>query len=143
MVKTTKPNGKLIDNPRLDELIAAYIEARNAKKKLEDKAAYFQSLMDRVSGGMMEFLKSIGTQSARTNKGTVYIRVDSRASLSDPDSFMDFVREHQAFELLNRSANATACREFVHANGTLPPGVNLSSIEKVSVTIAGAKEDNG
>jgi hypothetical protein len=59
--------------------------------------------------------------------------VRDTASCSDPNLFIDYVREHDAYELLDRRPNSTACKEFLKANNQLPPGVKLNSMRYVNV----------
>jgi hypothetical protein len=52
---------------------------------------------------------------------------------------MAFVKTTNNYDLLDRKANVTAVKDYVSENGTLPPGVNLSSIKTVGVRRASGK----
>jgi hypothetical protein len=125
---------------RIDKRVAQFIRVRDEIKQIEDDAEKalvpWKVLRDKLIGEMLQFLDQTGQKSAKTSAGTVSIRVDVTASCSDPDAFIDYVREHDAYELLDRRANKTACRDFAEQHGTLPPGVKLSSKRTVGVTKA-------
>jgi hypothetical protein len=53
--------------------------------------------------------------------------------LADPEAFMKFVIANQAYDLLDRKANATACRDYAAEHQNLPPGVNMSAVKTVGV----------
>jgi hypothetical protein len=59
--------------------------------------------------------------------------------LADPEAFMKYVIDNQAFDMLDRKANVTAVKEYVQETGALPPGVNLSSIKTIGVRRASGK----
>ena len=73
-----------------------------------------------------------GADSVKTNEARASTPRYS-ASLADPKAFMDYIKTHEAWDLLDRKANATAVKEFVAEKGFLPPGANLSAIRTINV----------
>lgn len=132
-----KINGQIESTTRVDKLVKQFIDIRNRIKELEEhhqkQLAPFISAKQRLAGVLLEFLDSTGQEMARTNEGTVYASVRHTASLGDPDAFMSFVMSKGLFELLERRANVTACRDFAEEEGNLPPGVNINSTRTVGV----------
>lgn len=132
-----KANAKVSTDARIDKWVAQYIAIRERMKQME--AAFkkqlepFEKAKDKLAGHMLSFLDATGQEMARTDEGTVYVLNKSTASLGDPDAFMDYVMKNGAFELMDRKANSTACREFAEENGSLPPGVKLNSTRTVGV----------
>jgi hypothetical protein len=133
-------NGKVVADARVDKLVANYIATRNYIKKLKEKhkdeLAEFELALEKLTGRLLLFLDSHGQEMARTSAGTVSATSRPTAKLSDPDVFMDFVAEHGLFELLDRRANATACKDYEKDTGTLPPGVTINTLRGVSVRTA-------
>jgi hypothetical protein len=136
-------NGRIVADARVDKLVADYIATRNYIKALKDKhkaeLAEFELALEKLGGRLLLFLDSHGQEMARTAAGTVSATVRDTASLSDPDIFIEFVAEHGLYELLDRRANATACKDFAKENGTLPPGVRINTLRGVSVRTATAE----
>jgi hypothetical protein len=101
--------------------------------QFELKIKPFKDAQNRVHGTLQQFLDATGQTSAKTEKGTVSIKVTYSAPLGDADIFMNYVMKNGAFELLERRASSTACRDFAEEHGTPPPGVNLNSRRSVTV----------
>jgi hypothetical protein len=131
-----KTNGKL-SSTRIDRLVSLYVRVRDARDKLKEEyktaLAPFEHEMGELSGLMLKFLDDTGQESAKTAQGTVYASVRHTASLFDPDAFIEFVRENDLYELMDRKANAPACRDFALEKGALPPGVKINSQRIVGV----------
>lgn len=135
-----KMNGKLLTTDqieRADELAALMIKVRNKLKALEqefkEKSAPWVENQRLLEGKAQEFLKATGQESAKTRFGTIHLVTNYYASLEDPDAFMDYVMANGAFELMDRRANSTACREFAEENGKLPPGVHINAVRQARV----------
>ncbi len=136
-------NGRIVADARVDKLVADYIATRDYIKKLKEKhkqeLAEFELALEKLAGRLLLFLDYHGQEMARTAEGTVSATFRDTASLSDPDVFMEFVAEHGLYELLDRRANATACKDFAKDTGTLPPGVRINTLRGVSVRTATAE----
>jgi hypothetical protein len=122
---------------RFVKLVCEFIVCRDLAEEIEarhkDELAPVIRDRETIRGLLLEMLEASGVKSARTDFGTVSIRTDSAASCSDPDMFMNFVKETGSFDLLNRSPNKTACIEYTEKNGQKPPGVELSFTRKATV----------
>jgi hypothetical protein len=133
----TKPNGKLANSPRMAKLVGYYVELRNAidtvKERQKDELKQPQKQMEILAAELIKELEQSGVESARTKFGTVSLSSHDSASCSDPNLFIEYVREHDAYELINRHPNPTACKDFVKTHGTPPPGVKLNSKRTVRV----------
>jgi hypothetical protein len=131
----------MTDTPGLqttvDKRVGQYIQIRNALKKMDEefeaKRKPLVEIQQILSGWMQAFLEKSGSESVKTASGTCYQSTRYTASLADPEAFMKFVITNQAYDLLDRKANATACRDYVEEHKNLPPGVNISAIRTVGV----------
>ena len=116
-------------------LVRDEIERRKEQHKLELKP--FEELKQKLIGEMLDFLDKTGQKSAKTVDGIATVLVRHTAVCTDPDEFIGFVFEHDLRDLIDRRANAVACREYAEENeGVLPPGVKINSIRTVGVTRA-------
>jgi hypothetical protein len=126
-------------NGRIDKRVAQFIFIRDEIEKIKarhkQELAEYEHFKQLLIGEMLDFLDRTGQKSAKTAKGTVSITVKHTAICTDPDQFIDFVREHDLYELMDRRANAIACRGYAEEHeGTLPPGVKINSMRTVGVT---------
>lgn len=116
----------------VDKLAGIYIKIRDARAKLksdyEAKDTELQEQMDVVEEQLLEACKSIGADSIRTAAGTVIRSVKNRYWTNDWDSMYSFVREHDAFGLLERRIHQTNMKQFIEENpNLLPMGLNTDS----------------
>lgn len=116
----------------VDKLAGIYIKIRDARAKLksdyEVKDTELQEQMDVIEEQLLEACKSIGADSIRTAAGTVIRSVKNRYWTNDWDSMYSFVREHDAFGLLERRIHQTNMKQFIEENpNLLPMGLNTDS----------------
>lgn len=128
---------------KVETRVKQYIATRDALKKMdeehENRRRPLVELQNMLTGWMQKFLEKAGAESIRTSEGTCYTSTRYTASLADPEAFMQYVINNNAFDLLDRKANSTAVRAYVDEKGALPPGVNLSSISTIGVRRASGK----
>ena len=122
---------RLIDK-KLDEL----------EEEFKASVAPLENIKNLLQGYFEKFLTDTGHQTAVTAGGTVHWNHRVTAKLEDPQAFMDYVIANKQFDLLDRRANATACRELAE-KGTLPPGVKLNTIRTIGVRKPGEKAKAG
>lgn len=116
----------------VDKLAGIYIKIRDARAKLksdyEARDTELQEQMDVIEEQLLEACKSIGADSIRTAAGTVIRSVKNRYWTNDWDSMYSFVREHDAFGLLERRIHQTNMKQFIEENpNLLPMGLNTDS----------------
>ena len=116
----------------VDKLAGIYIKIRDARARLkseyEAKDTELQEQMDMIEEQLLEACKSIGADSIRTAAGTVIRSVKNRYWTNDWDSMYSFVREHDAFGLLERRIHQTNMKQFIEENpNLLPMGLNTDS----------------
>jgi len=119
-----------------------FIEVRDEIKRVEDetkaKLKPLKELQEILAGRIQAFMTANNLENLKTAAGTCYVTSRTTASLADPEAFMTYVMQNQAFDLMDRRANVTAVKAFVQKHKGLPPGCNLSTIETVGVRRAGA-----
>ncbi len=118
-------------------LVKMYVAIRDKIREIKDRQEKdleeFVDMQNKLTSKLQKLLEDTNAQSIKTSEGTVYSSTRYSASLADPKAFMDYVIGTNQFELLDRKANATACRDFVEAKGSPPPGVNISAISTIGV----------
>src|SRR5450759_1571653 len=110
----------MTDTPKVaqvqaDQYTKVYVYLRDKKKLIDDeyneKKKVVQDKLDQLAGLLQAFLEQHGLESLKTKFGTVYLSTKTTASLADPEAFMDFIVANELFELLDRRANSTACKD--------------------------------
>ncbi len=121
-----------------DKLVKAYIKIRDARKELstefEKKDSELQEAMDTIEAQLLEVCKTTGADGIRTPYGTVSRTVKKRFWTNDWHSFYEFLKEHEAIDLLEKRIAQTNMSTFLEENPDLhPPGLNVDSRYSVVV----------
>jgi hypothetical protein len=121
------------------KLVKVYVKIRDKRKELkeafetEDKA--LEDQLDAINVELLEMLKTMGAESMRTEFGTITKRVYKRYYTNDWYSFHNFVKEHDALDLLEKRVSQGNMSQFLEENPDLhPPGLNVDSRYAVVIT---------
>ena len=122
----------------VDKLAAAYIRIRDKRGDLrreyesEDRA--LEEQMQILQDEMLEVCRATGATTIRTEAGTVIRSIKSRYTTNDWDSMYQFIREHDAFGLLEKRLHQTHMKQFLEENPELlPMGLNVD--REYSITV--------
>jgi hypothetical protein len=129
--------------PSVDMLAETYIKMRDKRSVLKqdweakDKAIEVQ--MKLVEEKLLEVCKEINANSISTNHGTIIRSTKSRYWTSDWDSMYQFIKEHDAFGLLEKRVQQTNMKNFLSENpDLLPMGLNVE--HEYTVLVRRSKE---
>lgn len=111
-----------------EELAKIYLKIRNAKEEVVERhkqeLAEYNEQLDALSEEMLEMCKTLDVSSMRTNEGTIIRKVTSRYATTDWDSLYKFIKEHDAYGLLEQRLHQTNTKQFLEENpNLLPPGL--------------------
>lgn len=109
---------------RMQELTTEYDNAMAEIKRQQDA----------VKNALKDQMLVMGTSSVRTDNGTVVLSTKTRYNTQDWDSFKEFVKEHDAIDLLEKRIAQTNMATFLEDNpGVVPPGLNSTTEYTISV----------
>jgi len=74
-----------------------------------------------------------GVTSFKTTNGTAFLTVVDYANVADWDATLDFIRDNNAYDLLEKRVSKTAVRSYIENDKFVPPGINYGT--KVEVNI--------
>lgn len=128
------------DSPQydLDKLTAIYLKMRDKRddmrREAEAREKEIEEQMSIIEAEMLEVCKQMNADSVRTPHGTIIRSVKSRYWTNDWDSMYQFIKEHDAFGLLEKRLHQTHLKEFLSENpDTFPIGVNVENSYSVVV----------
>jgi hypothetical protein len=121
------------------KLVKAYVKIRDARKELkakfEEEDGALETQLDTINAELLEILKTVGAESMRTEFGTITKRVYRRYNTNDWYSFHNFVKEHDALDLLEKRVSQGNMATFLEEHPDLhPPGLNVDSRYAVVIT---------
>lgn len=91
-------------------------------KKAHDEAEY----------ALILHLKESGLDRVSANGFTASYSTETVANVNDWEAFYDFVRENNAFYLLQKRIASSAFREMLQVDGAPPPGTEPMEKDKLS-----------
>jgi hypothetical protein len=127
----------------LDKLAAIYIKIRDAKDKLtadyKQQYADLEDQMGVLEAEMLGVCKHMNADSIRTKAGTIIRSIKSRYWTNDWDSMYRFIKDNDAYGLLEKRLHQTHMKEFLFENpDLLPMGLNVES--EYTVVVRRSKE---
>ena len=135
----------------MSQVVEIYRRLRKRIKELdeqhEENMKGRRTQLVQLGGILQNFLKQTGGDSHKTKAGTFYESTRYTASANDKEGFMNYVREADAFQLLDVRPNATAIRDHIAKYNAAPPGVTLNAHTSIGVrapkgqAAAGEKEE--
>jgi len=121
----------------MNELVDTYIKLRDAKSQLakqhKEKVAKIDGMIDKIEAALLEQMNTLGVESVRTEQGTAYKSTLTSATVADWDACLDFIKQNEAWEMLEKRVKKDYVTHYVEEKGDLPPGVNIRTEVTVNV----------
>lgn len=125
-----------------DKLVKSYINIRNKRQQLlaqfEEEDNTLKQQQDMISERLLEMCRDIGADSLKTQFGTVSKSIKTRYWSSDWGSMWDFIKEHEAFQLMEQRIHQTNMKQFLEENPTIHP-MGLNSDSKYTISVRKAR----
>jgi hypothetical protein len=117
-----------------DKLTEIYVKIRNKRRELKKQDDELEAQLNIVASELLEICKEQGSSLIRTPHGTISKRVTKRYWTSDWQSFYDFIKENDAFALMQQRINTANMEQFLEENPDLhPPGLNAEQTQTVVI----------
>jgi hypothetical protein len=133
----------VISGVPLEKLTETYIKMRDKRASLarefEAQDGAIHQEMKAIEAEILEICKKVGADSIRTNAGTIVRSVKSRYWTNDWDSMYRFIKQHDAFALLEKRLHQTHMKQFLEENPDVQPaGLNVE--REFTVVVRRSKE---
>jgi hypothetical protein len=130
----------------VDQAIAAYMKLRGKKAEVEarikDEVAQLEASMDKIEKWIKTQADTMGVTSFKTPHGTAFLTTKDYANVENWDATLAFIKENDAYDMLNKAVNKTAVRGYIEQYKAVPPGVNYGTKIEVSVRKPTAKVED-
>lgn len=121
----------------VDSVIATYMKLRSQKESIEaetkDRVSGIKAKMEKLEAWIKEQADAQGVTSFKTRHGTAFLTTSDYANVADWDCVLDFIREHEAYDMLEKRISKVAVRGYIDQNKTVPPGVNYGTRLDVNI----------
>jgi hypothetical protein len=117
-----------------DRLVKAYIKIRDKRELLSREDSQLEEQQEMIKQELLNICKDTGSDGLKTQYGTVSRRTAKNYWTSDWESFYNFIKEHDAFHLLQQRMSNGNISTFLEENPELhPPGLNADATYTVTV----------
>jgi phage-related tail fiber protein len=120
-----------------DKAVEKYLAFRNEIDEIEREAkvkvAAIKQKMSMLETWVTLKAEQEGLKTVPTQNGTAYWSTHHSCSVAEPSIFFDYVRDNQAWDLIEKRASKLAVKSFIDESGNPPPGVNFSSYRVFNV----------
>ena len=122
---------------KLSEAVSLYIQMRDKKAQMkadfEASIAPLNEKMEKLEAKLLDVFNKTGMDSVKTEHGTAYTTTRTTASVSDRDTFMEYVKANEEWSLLEVRASKTAVEQFKAVHDDIPPGVSIREERVVNI----------
>lgn len=122
----------------MDKLAKVY---RKMQSRIQELTAQYESEIedikrqqDAVKIALKDQMLKLGVSSVRTDQGTVVLSTKTRYNTQDWDSFKEFIKEHDALDLLEKRIAQTNMANFLEENPSLVPA-GLNSMTEYAISV--------
>ena len=121
----------------VDQVIEAYLKYRNKKEALEaeikDQVKELKDKMAKLEAWIKTKADAEGVTSFKTAHGTAFVTTNDYANVADWDAVLSFVKENDAYDMLEKRVSKNAVRGYIDEHKTVPSGVNYGTRIDVNV----------
>ena len=121
----------------VDVVIKKYMKLREEKAVVEaeikERIDAIKANMEKLEAWLKAKLDADGLTSFKTDYGTAFLTTTDFASVEDWDAVLRFIREEDAFDMLEKRVSKTAVRGYIEANKEVPPGVKYGTKLDINV----------
>lgn len=112
----------------VNQLVKVFLKIREKRAELAKQDTELEEQQDMIEARLLDICKEIGTDGLKTELGTVSRSVKKRFWTSDWHSFYNFLKEHDAVELLEKRISQSNMATFLEENpDAFPPGLQVDS----------------
>jgi hypothetical protein len=131
---------------QVDDVVATYMKLRSQKESMEaevkDKVSTIKAKMEKLEAWIKEQADVQGVTSFKTKHGTAFLTTTDYANVADWDAVLDFIREQEAFDMLEKRISKIAVRGYIEANKAVPPGVNYGTKLEINIRKPATRVEN-
>ena len=121
----------------VEQVVETYLKLRRKKEAVEAetkmKVDDIKAKMSKLESWLMQKADEDGVTSFKTPAGTAFVTSTDFANVADWDAVLTFIRENDAFDMLEKRVSKTAVRSYMDVSGEVPPGINYGT--KLGVNI--------
>ena len=121
----------------VEQVVERYLKLRRKKEEIENdakaKVAEVKAKMTMLESWLMQKADEDGVTSFKTTAGTAFVTSTDFANVADWDAVLTFIKNHEAFDMLERRVSKAAVRAHMDETGDVPPGITYGT--KIGINV--------
>ena len=121
----------------VDSAIGAYMVLRRKKEaieaKVKDDISEIKAKMEKLEAWIKQQADTLGVTSFKTPHGTAFLTTTDYANVADWDAVLTYIRENEAYDMLEKRISKMAVRGYIDENKSVPPGVNYGTKLEINI----------
>lgn len=132
--------------PNVGDVIRTYMKLREQKAVIEadakDRVSALKAKMEKLEAYLKTQMDAQGLTSFKSDYGTAFLTTTDYANVADWDAVLKFVRETDAYDMLEKRVSKIAVRGYIEQTKAVPPGVTYGTKLEVNIRKPGAKSED-
>lgn len=121
----------------VDDVIAKYMRLRAKREAIEnetkERVRSIKENMSKIEAWLKAKADQDGVTSFKTAHGTAFLTTTDFASVADWDAVLEFIRQEEAYDMLEKRVSKAAVRGYIEANKEVPPGITYGTRVDINV----------
>jgi hypothetical protein len=126
----------------VDNVVATYMKLRDKKAAIEaetkERVSEIKANMEKLEAWIKMQADTQGVTSFKTAHGTAFLTTTDYATVADWDAMLGFIRENDAYDMLEKRVSKIAVRGYIELNKAVPPGVTYGTKLEINIRKPGA-----
>ena len=135
-----------INVPNVGDVIRTYMKLRDQKAAIEaevkEQVSSIKAKMEKLEAYLKTQMDAQGLTSFKSDFGTAFLTTTDYANVADWDAVLGFIRENEAYDMLEKRISKIAVRGYIEANKAVPPGVTYGTKLEVNIRKPGTKAED-
>lgn len=132
--------------PNMGDVIRTYMKLRDQKAAIEaetkERVADLKAKMEKLEAYLKAQMDAQGLTSFKSDCGTAFLTTTDYANVADWDAVIRFIRDNEAYDMLEKRVSKIAVRGYIEANKAVPPGITYGTKLEVNIRKPGAKSED-
>ena len=145
-VEAASDTRQRIGVPNIGDVIRTYMKLRDQKTAIEaevkEQVSGLKAKMEKLEAYLKTQMDAQGLTSFKSDFGTAFLTTTDYANVADWDAVLNFIRDNEAYDMLEKRVSKLAVRGYIDANKAVPPGITYGTKLEVNIRKPGAKADD-
>ena len=132
--------------PNVGEVIRTYMKLRDQKAAIEgevkERISGLKAKMEKLEAWIKTQADVQGVTSFKSEFGTAFLTTTDYANVADWDAELNFIRDNEAYDMLEKRVSKIAVRGYIESTKAVPPGITYGTKLEVNIRKPGAKAED-